>query len=69
MRPTIVTLVSVLSLGVWLIAYDCFLYVRHGVQGTISPQVYQAAVREPVMPLLVGLVLGLVLGHLFWPQR
>ena len=69
MRSALVSLVSVLILIVWLIAYDCWAFARHGTQGTISWQVYQASQHKPVVPLLVGLVLGLVLGHLFWPQR
>jgi hypothetical protein len=70
MRHTlVVTLLTVLAAGVWLICYDVFLVWHYGVEQTISWQTYQAARSEPIIPLLLGLAVGILFGHLFWPQK
>jgi hypothetical protein len=53
----------VLALG------DVLLYLRGGVQATISRHVIGLSYRYPLLPLCVGLAVGILGGHLFWGQR
>ncbi len=36
---------------------------------TISAITLDTSRKHPILPLLVGLVLGILFGHLFWPQK
>jgi uncharacterized membrane protein len=45
--------------------YDLFAILAWGSDYTFSTVILDLAQREPVVPLLVGVVLG----HLFWPMR
>lgn len=47
-----------------LICWDVFAYIHWGYTGTISYDVLTASLKHPLIPLLVGIVSG----HLFWPQ-
>jgi hypothetical protein len=49
-------------------ALDVWLYGRGGYHATISYMFLTAAERWPVVSFVVGLALGLLGGHLFWPQ-
>jgi hypothetical protein len=64
----VVTLITLLTAVLGLVAYDVYLAVRWGYEATISYQLLQASRAEPIIPLALGLVLGILLGHLFWPQ-
>jgi hypothetical protein len=66
--PLVITLLVILIGFTGLIVYDVYLAAQGGYENTISYRCLQAARREPLLPLVVGLVLGLLLGHLFWPQ-
>lgn len=61
-----VLLITVLVAGGFLIAVDAWLAIRGGYDATMTAQVRRASRNSPVIPLLVGLVIGLLLGHLFW---
>lgn len=54
-----------LAVGAW----DVWLLRRDGVPGTISALTLAAARDYPAIPLVVGLAIGLLLGHLFLPQE
>ena len=69
MSPLTVTLLVILGALLILVVYDLHLYATGGYQATISYRALQAARREPIIPLLVGLALGILLGHLYWPQN
>ena len=62
--PLIITLLVILIGFTGLIVYDVYLAAQGGYENTISYRCLQAARREPLLPLVVGLLLG----HLFWPQ-
>jgi hypothetical protein len=64
-----VTLAVLLAGGAFLIAYDVWLVTTYGVEQTISWRTYTAARSEPIIPLILGLIAGILFGHLFWPQR
>jgi hypothetical protein len=68
-HPVIATLFVLLVAAVVLIGYDVWLYVRGGTQATISWQTYLSARNEPIIPLVLGLIVGILFGHLFWPNR
>jgi hypothetical protein len=48
-----------------IIALDIVAIVGGGVDATLSRHTVAAASEHPTLPLIVGFVLG----HLFWPQR
>jgi hypothetical protein len=60
-RWTIAILISVV---VGLVAWDIYAYVATGPSATISRVALDFAGRHPVFILAVGVLLG----HLFWPQ-
>jgi hypothetical protein len=62
------TLVVLLVGAVALIVYDIYLVATGGPEATISWQTLQASRQHPIIPLLVGFIVGLLFGHLFWSQ-
>jgi hypothetical protein len=62
------TLFVLLAGAVFLILYDVYLAWTGGYEATISCQTLRASRQYPVIPLLVGFVVGLLFGHLFWSQ-
>ncbi len=67
--PLFVTLLVILTAAALLGVYDVWLFARGGVENTISHQVLTHAQHTPILPLAIGLILGILLGHLFWPQH
>lgn len=60
--PTLYVFLSLLGV---LIIYDTWTLLRRGYETTISSQLYTAALAQPVIPLAIGIVIG----HLFWPNK
>jgi hypothetical protein len=50
-------------------AYDIWAYRSHGYHATISYLLLSASQKRPIVAALIGLALGILLGHLFWPQQ
>ena len=48
-----------------LVLWDIYAQCRWGYEGTISRDILQASYAHPIIPLAAGLLLG----HLFWPQK
>ena len=48
-----------------LIAYDVWVFIEPSPADTISEVLLRAASGNPIIPF----ALGVVFGHLFWPQR
>ena len=68
MDPALVFLIIILVAAAVAIVYDVWLGRRGGGDATISWHVWTAAKRWPVIPLLTGLAVGVLFGHLFWSQ-
>ncbi len=49
-------------------AYDVWTYRRRGYETTISYMLLTAARSRPIVAALIGLAVGILFGHLFWPQ-
>ena len=49
-----------------IIALDIYLYAKGGTKATLSAKLAKKAYELPLLPLMVGLIVGLLLGHLFW---
>jgi hypothetical protein len=60
----IITVWFIVALIVSVLVYDMWMATNGTAGDTISEVVLGASVRYPALPLLVGFVLG----HLFWPQ-
>jgi hypothetical protein len=54
--------------GASLTALDICLYVEGGYTSTISYWLLTLAREWPIVSALFGLLAGILLGHLFWPQ-
>jgi hypothetical protein len=52
------------AFAVGLIAWDTLVAIKAGNSATISQVLYQFSKQEPI----VCVALGIVVGHLFWPQ-
>jgi hypothetical protein len=69
MHPLAVTLAVVLGCVLLLVGYDVYLHATGGYRATISHLLLEASRRQPLIPLFIGLALGILLGHLYWPQQ
>lgn len=49
-----------------LIGYDVWLYATSAP--TLSEQLLDLARKAPIVAFAVGLAVGVLAGHLFWPQ-
>lgn len=58
------TAAILVAFAVGLIAWDTFVALKAGNSATISQVLYQFAKQEPI----ICVALGIVVGHLFWPQ-
>jgi hypothetical protein len=68
LMSAIVTLVVVLGGFLFLIGWDIYQGVRYGYYETISFQVFEASSNHPIIPAGFFLILGVIIGHVFWPQ-
>jgi uncharacterized membrane protein YuzA (DUF378 family) len=59
------TKLTIIATVVALSGYDVYAFVEGGVDSTISRVVYGWAVDYPI----VGVAAGVLIGHLFWPQK
>ena len=50
------------------IGYDIYADFRWGYKETFSYIIYTAAKTEPIIAWAIGGAMGLLSGHLFWPQ-
>jgi hypothetical protein len=57
-------LFSLLALGL-IVVFDVWTLMKRGYATTISWTLYGMALRFPIIPF----ALGVVVGHLFWPNR
>lgn len=69
MKALLMTFCTVAICLGWLIVFDVIALHREGPEATISHQLLQAAREHPVVPLVIGWAIGLLCGHLFWPQH
>jgi hypothetical protein len=65
MKPRHITILILIVVTLLLIAWDVYAYLAAGSQATISRVVLDWAGHHPVLPFLIGVVAG----HLLWPQR
>lgn len=63
--PDVITLGVSLSVVALLIFYDVWTLIVRGYNTTISWNLYRFTQRFPI----VGVAIGVVVGHLFWPNR
>lgn len=58
----LVLLLALVALGVW----DWYVIAHYGRESSISIQVYNLSEKYPIIPIAIGLFVGLVVGHIFW---
>jgi hypothetical protein len=59
----IVPLIALSS--VWII-FDIFEVLAHGKEWTISWVIWTASQKNPIIPALSCLILGILIGHFWW---
>jgi hypothetical protein len=59
-------LISIPVIFVIILILDFYLYAKGGTEATLSAKIAKKAYELPLLPLLLGLVFGLLGGHLFW---
>lgn len=57
----------IVTVTVWAVT-DVLLWIEGGVEATYSRLLLAAARQWPVLPFLAGFALGVLVGHLTWPQ-
>jgi len=69
-KPTLTFTISFIVVGA-LIITGVDLYFMHtvGREATISYVIISLAYDYPAIPLVTGLVIGFLLGHLFWMYK
>ncbi len=69
----LLTLTFTLGVALCIVAviavYDGWTFARRGYQTTISYLLLSAARKRPIVAALIGLLVGILFGHLFWPQQ
>lgn len=67
MTETIFTLVFIWLVGLLflLIAYDIYAITHKKI--TISWIIFTTSQKWPIVPALMGLIVGILIGHLFFP--
>lgn len=63
------TLIFIAATIVSIAVYDTLVAVNRVDGDTISEITLAWAMRHPIAVMCLGMALGIVLGHLFWPQR
>lgn len=63
---TILVLCFVIGL---LVGYDLWVWRKGGGDATISKILLNAAKKYPIVAVAFGIAIGVLLGHLFWPQH
>lgn len=52
-----------------LVLWDVWMYLAVDPAWTVSATLLRWTFDRPLVPLIVVFALGLVIGHLFWPQE
>lgn len=68
MSSRTVTLIFMAIIIVAIAVYDTLVAVNKIGGDTISEISLAWAMRHPIAVLMLGLAIGIILGHLFWPQ-
>jgi hypothetical protein len=70
MTFTALFLVAFIVVGVTILTvYDIWALTTHGYEATMSYVILDASLNYPIIPFVVGLIIGILAGHLFAPQR
>lgn len=65
--PTLLILgLVLLGSSIILFGWNYYILSCHTLDDTICRRVFTLSKQEPIVPLLVGLTAGLILGHIFW---
>jgi len=68
-NPLVVALAVIVTAVVGLGLYDLSLAMTYGHTQTISYRLTELSRGFLLIPLIVGLTLGLFLGHVYWSQK
>lgn len=66
---TMVARLAVVVSIVVVVVFDVAIWYWLGAENTISAVALKDAKRFPIIPLLVGLAIGIVIGHIYWANQ
>lgn len=61
-----IAMVSVIVFFVGLAMVDVIIIWRKGIKASISATLIRRSYKYPMIPFLIGMIVGFVCGHLFW---
>jgi hypothetical protein len=64
MFPEVIIGISLLVITFFVAAYDIYALIKWGTQSTVSVVMYSWAKSYPILPLMIGLLMG----HVFWRE-
>lgn len=67
-KSALLTLAVLLIGGGILIVWDIYVAVTYGYPATISAEMLRLGKSHPIIPAAVCLILGVLIGHFWWPQ-
>jgi hypothetical protein len=62
-------LIFIISATVIFAGYDAYLLTNYGTEATVSHWIIVNSYKYPVLPFVFGLIVGFLMGHLFWRMR
>ena len=60
------TLVAIPVLVAAILLIDVYLFSKGGTKATLSAKIATRCYKMPFLPFIVGLLIGILCGHLFW---
>ncbi len=69
MNTKVITLIVMAAGALSWIVWDIIAASNRVPGDTISEISLAFARRSPIVPIVIGLIIGIILGHLWWPQR
>lgn len=64
-----VTFFVIPALIVLILIYDVWAIIEGGAEASISALLIKSAYEMPFMTYMIGLINGILIGHLFWRMK
>jgi hypothetical protein len=52
-----------------IVLWDVWVFCNLDPNWTVSATLLRWALARPILPLVVSVAIGILIGHLFWPQE
>jgi hypothetical protein len=68
-KTKLVTFAIIPLIIVLILAYDVYAIMVGGTEASISSLIIKSSYKMPFMTYMIGLLNGILVGHLFWRMR